>query len=110
MGGLSMLVSTQEMGRGSASAGLAMRASVAIRARAFMGVLGKWAEWGVWRKAIAAPHDYALFASGCAGFWRGGGFAGVRPLLRGGGGGGGLLGLRIEAFGWLMAGERGGAG
>ena len=36
MGGLSMLVSTQEMGRGSASAGLAMRASVAIRARGFM--------------------------------------------------------------------------
>ena len=31
-----------------------------------------------------APHGYALFASGCAGFWRGGGFAGVRPLLRGG--------------------------
>ena len=108
MGGLSMLVSTQDMGRGSASAGLAMRASVAIRARAFMGVLGKWAEWGVWRKAIAAPHDYVLFASGCAGF--GGGFAGVRPLLRGGGGGGGLLGLRIEAFGGLVAGERVGAG
>ena len=50
MGGLSMLVSTQEMGRGSASAGLVIRASVAIRARAFMGVLGKWTEWGVWRK------------------------------------------------------------
>ena len=87
MGGLSMLVSTQDMGRGSASAGLAMRASVAIRARGFMGFSQNRQNGGVRRKAIAAPHGYALFASGRAGFLRGGGFAGVRPLLRGGGGG-----------------------
>ena len=64
----------------------------------------------MWRKIIPAPHGYALFASRRAGFLRERGLVGVRPLLRGGGSGVGLLGLRIEAFERLVAGECGGAG